>query len=67
MSKVAAEVVEFRIRINRLVRCKGRVRITRERGIVRRLVVLASKPRKRVTLLTRLAGNVVRTILVSVD
>ena len=52
MTMVVAEAVVIRIKDNRLVSRKGKVRIIRERGTVRQLGILANKPRRRIILLT---------------
>ena len=44
MTRVVTNVVVIRTEANRLVSRNGKVRIIRERGTVRRLGILASKP-----------------------
>ena len=67
MTRVEAEAVVIKIKVNRLVSSKGKVIITSKRGTIRRLGILTNKPRRRIILLTRPARNTARTILGNAD
>ena len=56
---VETRVMAIETRVNMMVNCKDRTRIViREKGIIKRPKIHASRHPRRVTLRTRLAGNV---------
>ena len=67
MIRVVTGVVVIRTEANKWVSHKGKVRIIRERGTVKRIGILASKPRKGAISLTQPVGSVGRIIRESVD